>query len=58
MGLLNVLQAALRPIVLTVWWLLKHENLGRERAAPHQPSPAPRKWRGLFRHFTAGPSPD
>ncbi len=21
-------------------WLLKHDNLGRERAAPHQPSPA------------------
>lgn len=36
--------------------LLEHDNLGRERAAPHQPSPALRKWRELFRHFTAGVS--
>lgn len=32
----------------SVRWLLEHDNLGRERAAPHQPSPARRKWRQLF----------
>lgn len=42
--------------VESVRWLLKHDNLGRERAAPHQPSPAPRKWKQLFRYFTAGVS--
>lgn len=37
-------------------WLLEHDNLGGERAAPHQPSPAQHKWRRLFRRLAAGMS--
>lgn len=37
-------------------WLLEHDNLGGERAAPHQPSPAQHKWRRLFWRLAAGMS--
>lgn len=34
-------------------WLLEHDNLGGERAAPHQPSPGQNKWRRLFWRLAA-----
>lgn len=33
-------QLAVSSFVSNLCWLLKHDNLGRERAAPHQPSTA------------------